>query len=209
MAGARTLAAAETYIGLVEVGVGLLPGAGGCKELVRRVVSPAMKMANADPLPFLQQALQTIAMAKVSSSAAEARSLGFLTEPDQIVMNREYQIADARQLVLELSEGGYQQPARSRTCYAAGRDALAALRAGLYVMKQGGFMSEYDLHVSSKVAHVLCGGKLSSAQWVDEQYFLDLEREAFVSMRGAEDDRAHHPHADYRKAAKKLMRAKC
>ena len=184
LAGARTVAAAETYMGLVEVGVGLLPGAGGCKELVRRVVSLAIRMGNADPLPFLQQVLQTIAMAKVSSSATEARSLGFLTETDQMVMNREHQIADARLLVLELAEAGYQPPARSRTCYAAGRDALAALQAGLYVMQQGGYMSEYDLHVSSKVAHVLCGGKLSSAQWVDEQYFLDLEREAFVSLCG-------------------------
>jgi 3-hydroxyacyl-CoA dehydrogenase len=184
MAGARMVAAAETYMGLVEVGVGLLPGAGGCKEMVRRVVSPAMQMANADPLPFLQQALQTIAMAKVSSSAAEARSLGFLLEADQIVMNRDHQIADAKLLVLELAEVGYGAPARAKTCYAAGRDALAALRAGLYVMQQGGYMSEYDLHVSGKVAHVLCGGKLSSAQWVDEQYFLDLEREAFVSLCG-------------------------
>src|SRR5512134_1771377 len=107
MAGARVVAAAETYMGLVEVGVGLLPGAGGCKEMVRRVVSPAMQTANVDPLPFLQQALQTIAMAKVSSSAAEARSLHFLTEADQIVMNRDYQIAEAKMRVLELVEVGY------------------------------------------------------------------------------------------------------
>lgn len=184
MAGARVVAAAESYIGLVEVGVGLLPGAGGCKEMVRRVLSPAMQTANADPLPFLQQALQTIAMAKVSSSAAEARSLRFITEADPIVMNRDHQIAEAKQFVLELSEVGYAAPARAKTCYAAGRDALAALQAGLYVMQQGGYMSEYDLYVSSKVAHVLCGGRLSSAQWVDEQYFLDLEREAFVSLCG-------------------------
>jgi 3-hydroxyacyl-CoA dehydrogenase len=184
MAGARVVAAAETYMGLVEVGVGLLPGAGGCKEMVRRVVSPAMQTANADPLTFLQQALQTIAMAKVSSSAAEARSLHFLTEADQIVMNRDYQIAEAKMRVLELVEVGYVAPARAKICYAAGRDALAALRAGLYVLQQGGYMSDYDLHVSGKVAHVLCGGELSSPQWVNEQYFLDLEREAFVSLCG-------------------------
>ena len=99
-------------------------------------------------------------------------------------MNRDHQIADAKLLVLELAEVGYTAPAPAKTCYAAGRDLLAALRAGLYVMQQGGYMSEYDLHVSTKVAHVLCGGKLSSAQWVDEQYFLDLEREAFVSLCG-------------------------
>ena len=171
-------------MGLVEVGVGLIPGAGGCKELVRRVVSPPLQMANADPLPFLQQALQTIGMAKVSTSAAEARALGFLTDADQIVMNRDQQIADAGRLVLDLAAAGYSPPLRGKICYAAGRDALAALRAGLYVMQQGGYMSEYDLHVSGKVAYILCGGKLSSGQWVDEQHFLDLEREAFVSLCG-------------------------
>jgi len=183
MAGARIVAAAETYMGLVEVGVGLIPGAGGCKELVRRIVSPAMRLTSADPLPFLQQALQTIATVKISTGAAEARSFGFLTDADQIVMNRDYQIAEAKRLVLELA-AGYAAPARGKTCYAAGRDALAALRAGLYIMQQGGYMSEYDLHVSGKVAHVLCGGDLSAGQWVDEQYFLDLEREGFVSLCG-------------------------
>ena len=184
MTGARTAAAAETYMGLVEVGVGLVPGAGGCKELVRRIVSPPMQITGTDPLPYLQQALQTIGMAKVSTSAAEARSLGFLTLADQIVMNRDHQIADAKGLVLELAAAGYTAPVRGKTCYAAGRDARAALRAGLYVMQQGGYMSEYDLHVSNKVAYILCGGDLSSGQWVDEQYFLDLEREAFVSLCG-------------------------
>jgi 3-hydroxyacyl-CoA dehydrogenase len=186
MAGARALAAAETYIGLVEVGVGLIPAAGGCKEFVRRVVSPPMRATgNADPVPFLQQALQTIATAKVSTSAAEARAFGYLTDADLIVMNREHQLAEAKRLVLELADAGFAPPVRgAKNCYAAGRDALAALRAGLYIMQQGGYMSEYDLHVSGKVAWVLCGGNVSSAQWVDEQYFLDLEREAFVSLCG-------------------------
>jgi 3-hydroxyacyl-CoA dehydrogenase len=181
MAGARAAAAAETYMGLVEVGVGLIPGAGGCKELVRRVVSPAMG-ANADPLPLLQQALQTVAAAKVSTSAGEARAFGFLDDADQIVMNRGHQLWAAKRLVVGLAEAGYAPPARARNCYAAGRDALAALRAGLYIMQQGDYMSEYDLHVSGKVAYVLAGGDLSAGQWVDEQYFLDLEREAFVSL---------------------------
>jgi 3-hydroxyacyl-CoA dehydrogenase len=186
MAGARAAAAAETYAGLVEVGVGLIPGAGGCKELVRRVVSPPVRAAaNSDPVPFLQQALQTIATAKVSTSAAEARSFGYLTDADLVMMNRDHQLAEAKRLVLELADAGYAPPVRgAKNCYAAGRDALAALRAGLYVLQQGGYMSEYDLHVSGKVAWVLCGGSLTSAQWVDEQYFLDLEREAFVSLCG-------------------------
>jgi 3-hydroxyacyl-CoA dehydrogenase len=181
MAGARAAAAAETYMGLVEVGVGLVPAAGGCKELVRRVVSPAMR-ANADPLPFLRQALRTIATAKVSTSAAEARALGYLSDADEIVMNRDHQLGAAKRLVVELAEAGYAPPARAKNCYAAGRDALAALRAGLYIMQQGGYMSEYDLHVSGRVAYVLAGGDLSAGQWVDEQYFLDLEREAFVAL---------------------------
>jgi 3-hydroxyacyl-CoA dehydrogenase len=184
MAGTRAVAAAETYMGLVEVGVGLIPGAGGCKEMVRRIVSPPMRQTSADPLPFLQQALQTIATAKVSTSAQEARAAGYLTEADLIVMNRDHQIAEAKRFVLELAEAGHSAPTRAKSCYAAGRDALAALRAGLYIMQQGGYMSEYDLHVSLRVAHILCGGQLSSGQWVDEQYFLDLEREAFVSLCG-------------------------
>ncbi|HKE55540.1 MAG TPA: 3-hydroxyacyl-CoA dehydrogenase/enoyl-CoA hydratase family protein [Pyrinomonadaceae bacterium] len=184
MAGAVTVAAAETYLGLVEVGVGLIPGAGGCKELVRRVVSPAMHAGNNDPLPLLQQVLQTIGMAKVSTSAAEARTYGFLTDRDHIVMNRDQQIAAAKNVVLEVAADGYAPPVRGKVCYASGRDALAALRAGLYVMQQGGYMSEYDLYLSGRVAHVLCGGELSSSQWVDEQYFLDLEREVFVALCG-------------------------
>ncbi|MBV8859201.1 MAG: 3-hydroxyacyl-CoA dehydrogenase/enoyl-CoA hydratase family protein [Acidobacteria bacterium] len=196
MAGARAAAAAETYMGLVEVGVGLIPGAGGCKELVRRLVSPPLAAAgNADPVPFLQQALQTIATAKVSTSAAEARAFGYLTGADLIVMNRDHQLAEAKRLVLELSDAGYSPPVRgARSCYAAGRDALAALRAGLYIMQQGGYVSEYDLHVAGKVAWVLCGGNVSSAQWVDEQYFLDLEREAFVSLCGEPKTRERIAH---------------
>ncbi|HEV2705760.1 MAG TPA: 3-hydroxyacyl-CoA dehydrogenase/enoyl-CoA hydratase family protein [Pyrinomonadaceae bacterium] len=186
MAGARAAAAAEAYMGLVEVGVGLIPGAGGCKELVRRIVSPPMRATRkTDPLPFLQHALQTIASAKVSTSAAEARTYGYLTDADLVVMNREHLLTEARRLVLTLANAGYAPPARSaKNCYAAGRDALAALRAGLYTMQRGGYMSEYDLHVSLKVAHVLAGGHISAGQWVDEQYFLDLEREAFVSLCG-------------------------
>ncbi|HEV2861727.1 MAG TPA: 3-hydroxyacyl-CoA dehydrogenase/enoyl-CoA hydratase family protein [Pyrinomonadaceae bacterium] len=195
MAGARAAAAAETYMGLVEVGVGLVPAAGGCKELVRRLVSPPMRATgNADPVPFLQQALQTIAAAKVSTSAAEARAFGYLTEGDLVVMNRDHQLAEAKRLVLELSDAGYAPPARGKNCFAAGRDALAALRAGLYIMQQGAYMSEYDLHVSMKVAYVICGGSISSAQWVDEQYFLDLEREAFLSLCGEEKTRERIAH---------------
>jgi 3-hydroxyacyl-CoA dehydrogenase len=174
MSGAVSVAAAETYMGLVEV------GAGGCKEMVRRIVSMAMKTPNMDPLPLLQQVLQTIAKGKISTSAAEAQALGFLAASDRIIMNRDHQIALAKRVVLELADAGYSQPARSKTCYAAGRDALAALRAGLYVMRQGDFITEADLDFLNRVAFVLCGGDISAAQWVDEQHFLDLEREAII-----------------------------
>ncbi|HEY3056545.1 MAG TPA: enoyl-CoA hydratase/isomerase family protein, partial [Thermoanaerobaculia bacterium] len=185
LAGARIVAAAETYMGLVEVGVGLVPAAGGCKELVRRIVSPAVKQTpNADPLPFVQNALQTIAAAKVSTSAAEARSLGFLDTADRIVMNRDHLIFEAKEEVLELAAHGYTPPVREKSCYAAGRDVRAALKAGIYVLQQGAYMSEYDALLSSRVASILCGGDLSSGQWVDEQFLLDREREAFVQLIG-------------------------
>lgn len=166
MSAAATVAAAETYMGQI--------GVGGCKEMVRRIVSPAMKTPNTDPLPLLQQVLQTIVTGRVSTSAAEARSLGFLSASDRIVMNRDHQMAVAKQVVLELADAGYS-PVGGKTCYAAGRDVLAALHAGLYVMCQGEFMTESDLHASNKIAFVLCGGDISAPQWVDEQHFFDLE----------------------------------
>jgi 3-hydroxyacyl-CoA dehydrogenase len=182
MAASRVVAASETYMGLVEVGVGLIPGAGGCKEMVRRVVSPAMKRnPGADPLPFVQDVLQTVGAAKVSSSAEEARVFGFLGEGDRVVMNRDHLLHEAKQEVLALA-AEYAPPAPGDTCYAAGRDVRAGLKAAIYVLRQGGYMTEYDAVISGKLAHVLCGGELSSGQWVSEQYLLDLEREAFVSL---------------------------
>jgi 3-hydroxyacyl-CoA dehydrogenase len=183
MAGARIVAASETYMGLVEVGVGLIPGAGGCKEMVRRVVSPPLKSTpNLDPVAFLQSVLQTVGTAKVSSSAEEARSLGFLTSADRVVMNRDHLLYEAKQELLLMADEGYAPPPRDRNCYAAGRDARAALRAAIYNLQQGGYASEYDAYLSGLLAHVLCGGALSSPQWVDEQYLLDLERAAFVEL---------------------------
>lgn len=183
MAGARIVAASETYMGLVETGVGLIPGAGGCKEMIRRVVSPSMKLAPAaDPLPLVQNVLQTIGTARVSTSAEEARSLGFLTAADRVVMNRDHLLYEAKREVLELAERGYSPPVREKNCYAAGRDVSAGLKAAVFVLQQGGFASEYDSFVTGRLAHVLCGGDLSSGDWVDEQYLLDLERRAFVEL---------------------------
>jgi len=164
MAGARTVAAAETYM-----------NAGSWTEMIRRVVSPAMRQTpNADPLPLLQNVLQTVAGQKVSSSAAEARTLGFLTDADRVVMNRDHLLAEAKHEVLDLVEG-YAPPARERNCYAAGCDVLAALRAGIYILQQGGYIRESDAKATAHVARVLCGGDITAPQWVDEQYFVDLE----------------------------------
>jgi 3-hydroxyacyl-CoA dehydrogenase len=184
LAAARMAAAAETYLGLVEVGVGLIPAAGGCKELVRRNVSPAMKTPGVDATPFLRQVSQTIAMAKVSSSAAEARELGFMADTDLIVMNRDRLLAEAKRAALALSDAGYVSPARGASCFAAGRGTAAALKSAVHQMRQGNYLSEYDAKLAGRVAYVICGGDLSAPQWVSEQYLLDLEREAFVSLCG-------------------------
>ena len=177
MASARIVAAAETYIGLVEVGVGLIPGWGGCKELLRRVVSPHMQVAGADALPYLQKVFETIALAKVSESAEMARELGFFGKHDKIIMNKEQLIGEAKQAVLELVADGYTPPPRGEPIYAIGRRGLGALASGVHGMRVGGYISEYDQKIARALAWVLCGGDLTSPQWVTEQYILDLELE--------------------------------
>jgi len=123
-------------------------------------------------------------MAKVSTSADDARSLGFLGPADRVVMNRDHLLAEAKDEVLEMSAAGYVAPVRDSNCYAAGRDVRAALNAGIYQMQQGAFISEYDAHLSSRLASILCGGPLSSGEWTAEQHFLDLERATFVELCG-------------------------
>ncbi|MBI5303340.1 MAG: 3-hydroxyacyl-CoA dehydrogenase/enoyl-CoA hydratase family protein [Chloroflexi bacterium] len=189
MQGARTVAHGELYIGLVEVGMGLIPAGGGCKELLRRIVAPAMQTPNVDPLPFLQRVFETIGMAKVATSAEEARQMGFLGATDRIVMSRDQQIAEAKRMVLELVAHGYRPPMRGKIIYAAGERMLAALRIGIYSMVKGKYISEHDAKIGEKLAYVLCGGSLTAPTWVDEQYILDLEREAFISLCGEEKTR--------------------
>ena len=181
MHGGRVCAAAETYIGLVEVGVGLIPGAVGVKEFVRRVITPAMKTPDADPTPYLQRVFEQIGMAKVGGSAFEAREHGFLTEADRIVMNADDVLGRAKQFVLDLAESGYLPPEKTKL-YAAGRDGLAAMRVGVWMMQQGGYISEYDAVVGNRLAYAIAGGDLSGPQWVDEEYFLDREREMFLEL---------------------------
>lgn len=188
MAGSRIVAHAESYVGLVEVGLGLIPAGGGCKEMLRRVVAPAMQTANADVLPYLQRVFETIGTAKVATSALEAQQLGFFGPDTRIVMNRDHLIADAKQTVLDMVAEQYQPPARAKI-YAAGERTLAAMRIALYSMLSGKYISEYDALVGEKLATVLCGGKLTAPAWVDEQVILDLEREAFISLCGQEKTR--------------------
>ena len=181
LAASRAVASAETYIGLVEVAVGLVPAGGGCKEMLRRIVSPPMKSDGAQVLPFLQQTFEQVGLAKVATSAQEARQMKILNEADRIVMNQDYLLAEAKQEVLDLVRNGYRPPAPQKI-YAAGRDAYAAMLVSLYQMQQAGYASDHDAVIGKRLGKVLSGGELSASSWVDEQYILDLEREAFVAL---------------------------
>ncbi|MBL8058987.1 MAG: enoyl-CoA hydratase/isomerase family protein, partial [Anaerolineales bacterium] len=183
LAGARIVAAAETYLGLVEFGVGLIPAGGGCKEVVRRLVAPHVA-EGANLLPHLQRAFETIGFAKVSESAHQARELGFLTAGDRIVLNPAELIGEAKREVLQLVQAGYAPPARERVVYALGQRGQAALTAGIHTLRWGNYISDHDKLIALKLAHVLSGGDLSAPAWVPEPYFLDLEREAFLSLLG-------------------------
>ncbi|MCS6964224.1 MAG: 3-hydroxyacyl-CoA dehydrogenase/enoyl-CoA hydratase family protein [Thermoflexus sp.] len=183
MHGARMVASAETYIGLVEVGVGLIPAGGGCKEMIRRVLTPAMQTENTDPLPFLRRIFETIGMAKVATSAEEGRAMGFLSDADRIVMNPDFLLYEAKREVLRLAESGYRPPLKTKL-YAAGRDLLATLRIAVWQMREARYISEHDAKIGEKLAYVLCGGDHPEPIWVDEEHFLDLEREAFLSLCG-------------------------
>jgi 3-hydroxyacyl-CoA dehydrogenase len=178
----RVVAALETYVGLVEVGVGIVPAGGGCKELLRRIVAPAVRAApDAPALPFVQRVFETIGLAKVATSAVEARELGFLEEHDVVVLNAGHQLAAAKREVLDLADA-YTPPAREASVYAAGRPVLAALEMGVQTLQWAGQASEHDGVVARQLARVLCGGELSLGQWVSEQHILDLEREAFLAL---------------------------
>jgi len=182
LAADRVVAALETYIGLVEVGVGVIPAGGGCKELLRRVVAPAMRAApDAPVLPFVQRVFETIGLAKVATSAVEARELGFLEEHDVVVLDADHQLAAAKREVLDLADA-YTPPAREASVYAAGLPVLAALELGVQTLQWAGQASEHDGVVARHLARVLCGGELSLGQWVSEQRILDLELEAFLAL---------------------------
>jgi len=179
---------AELYMGLVETGVGLLPGAGGCKEMTLRVVNDAAvihqtgRIESVEMMEALRRHFETIAMAKVSTSAVEARHLGLLHATDGITMNRERLLHDARQAARALADRGYTAPLPRTDIPAPGESLLATLRLGVYTMRQGEFISDHDVKVANWVAYVLCGGPVTPGTLVSEQYLLDLERQAFVAL---------------------------
>jgi 3-hydroxyacyl-CoA dehydrogenase len=185
---------AELYTGLVEVGVGLLPGGGGCKEMLLRAVdgaaaahgkSSAEALAGSiEMLEAMKRAFETIATAKVATSAYEARGLGFLNDSDGITMNRDRVLSDAKARALELVRAGYEPPVRRTDIPAPGENLLATLKMGVHMMRQGDFITDYEVKLGAKIAEVLCGGNVTPGSLVSEQYILDLEREGFKSLCG-------------------------
>ena len=177
---ARVQASAELYMGLTEVGVGVVPAGGGCKEMLLR-------------LGDARKAFELIGMAKVSTSAENARELRLLHKADGVSMNQERLIDDAKELALTLAPG-YEPPATGLTVQVGGDPAFAMMKMGAWLMRQGGYITEYDMVVAEKLAFVLSGGRLTAAQAVSEQYLLDLEREAFLSLCGDARTQARMQH---------------
>lgn len=173
---------AELYMGLVEVGVGLIPAGGGTKEMTLRF-SNAIKSGDVE-LNRLQDSFMNIAMAKVSTSAEEARNLGYLRKDDGVSLNRKRQLADAKAKVLALYDAGYTQPIEQTDIRVLGKESLALFEAGITGMRYGAYISEHDAFIAKKLAYVMSGGDLSSPTEVSERYLLELEREAFLSLTG-------------------------
>ena len=189
MHASRVVAASETYIGLVELGAGVIPAGAGTKEFMRRTVNPAMRTENAEVLPYLQRAFLQIGQAKVATSAEEARSMGILGPQDRIILNRDHLLTEAKREVLHMAAAGYRPPA-PELIYAAGRDMYGAMKIGAWSFKEGKYITDYDSHIATKLAYIMAGGELTKPQWVSEQYILDLEREAFLSLCGEEKTQA-------------------
>jgi 3-hydroxyacyl-CoA dehydrogenase len=186
---------AELYAGLVEVGVGLLPGGGGCKEMLLRAVDGASAArggqgssdalaGSIEMLEAMKRAFETVATGKVATSAHEARGLGFLNDSDRITMNRERVLSDAKSRALELVRAGYEPPVPRSDIPAPGESLLATLKLGAHLMRQGSYITDYEVKLGAKIAEVLCGGNVTPGTPVSEQYILDLEREGFKSLCG-------------------------
>lgn len=184
MHGDKVRAAGETYMGQVEVGVGLIPAGCGTKEMTMRAMDAARRTPDADPLAFLKKTFELLGMGKVATSGQEARAWGFLRDSDAISMNGDRLIQDAKQEVLNLDASGYVQPVERTDILALGDSAQAAMKLALHMMKQGGFISDHDALIGAKLAKVMSGGDLNHQTLVSERYLIDLEREAFVSLCG-------------------------
>jgi 3-hydroxyacyl-CoA dehydrogenase len=181
----RTVAALESYIGLVEAGVGLLPGGGGCKEIAVRAaqdIARGVVGSQLDQLPFLRTYFQTVAMAKVSRSAIDAKEMGFLRPADAVVFNAFEVLHVARATARGLAEAGYRPPLSPRNVPVAGRTGIAALEMMLVNMRDGGFISPYDFEIGLRIARVICGGEVEPGSLVDEKWLLDLERAEFMAL---------------------------
>ncbi len=190
MGADRIRAAAETYMGLVEVGVGLLPAGGGTKEMILRHLDGIPDGVAADPLPFLRKAFETIGMAKVATSGKEAAEFGFLRPWDKVAIQRDFLIKEAKDTVLALNLEGYEMPRQRTDIALPGRSEYSSFVYGLYAMKAAGYISDYDEQVGRKIAYVLTGGNVPAGTKLSEQDLLDLEREAFLSLCGEEKTQA-------------------
>jgi 3-hydroxyacyl-CoA dehydrogenase len=201
LAADRIRYAAETYMGLVEVGVGLIPAGGGCKELLIRntehlfeVQKGGLYPKQIELMPFVARAFEAIALAKVSTSGPEAAKLGYLKPPDKMTVNRDYLIKDAKNTVLAMNMEGYAVPKPLEEIRVPGENTLAMIKLAIWTLHEQGYATDHDVTVSTKVAHVLCGGNVLSDTKVSEQYLLDLEREAFLSLCGDPNTHARIQH---------------
>ena len=170
--------------------MGLIPGGGGCKEMLLRTIEagtsirPDARGEGVEIFEALKQNFETIAKATVSTSAAEARGLGFLRASDGVTMNRDRLLMDAAERALEIVAAGYSAPVARTDIPALGENALATLKLAVWTMREGGYISEHDAKVAGHAANILCGGKVTPGTLVSEQYILDLERAAFLSLCG-------------------------
>lgn len=201
LAADRVRYAAETYMGLVEGGVGLIPAGGGTKELLLRntehlfeVQKEGLYQKQIELMPFIARAFETIAMAKVSTSGPEAVKLGYLRPTDKMTVNRDFLIEDAKKMVLAMNMEGYTPPRPLEEIRVAGEDTFAMIRLALWTLHEQGYATDHDVTVATKVGYVLCGGKLLKDTKVSEQYLLDLEREAFLSLCGDPKTQARIQH---------------
>ena len=198
LAASMVRAYAEAYMGLVEMGVGLIPGGGGTKEMVLRAIDwvpPSVPSAapgggRPDLIPYVARAFETIATAKVSNSARDAQGIGYMSPHDKITMNLDHLLYDARQSVLSLAGEGYRPPRRRDDIRVVGRTGRAVLELMVYLLRDAGYITETDAHLAKKLAYVITGGDLDQNTLVTEEYLLDLEREVFLSLAGEEKSQA-------------------